>query len=369
MKIPLTGFLPEDLTSLFESWGEKKYRAQQIFSWIHRKQANSFSEMTDIPHTLRGILEEKAEISRMNISTQTISSDTSAVKYLFRLGDNKHIESVWMKEGAIRTRNTICVSTQVGCPLGCTFCATAKMGWIRNLDAGEIVEQVLEIQKYRAEKATNIVFMGMGEPFLNYDNSIKAAQILSHPKGQAIAVRRITISTAGILPAIERFNREGHRYRLAISLNATESKLRSSIMPINKKYPIEKILAAAKIYAKTANRPLTFEYVLINGVNDTPADARRFLSLIKGIPCRINLIPFNSIGDKLSRPSPENVDNFYRTLKAGHRVVNLRWSKGTEVNAACGQLFTAEHNRRSRHEGESHGKTGQTRTIRNVSPG
>jgi 23S rRNA (adenine2503-C2)-methyltransferase len=251
--------------------------------------------------------------------------------------DGMNVESVWMEEG---DRTTICVSTQVGCALGCAFCATAKMGWMRNLDAGEITEQVLNIHRIRQNRATNLVFMGMGEPFLNYDNTLKAAKFLAHQKGLSIAARRITISTAGILPGIERFTDEGHAFRLAISLNAPHQDTRTRIMPVNKKYTLQKLTDAARRYAETARKPLTFEYVLLDGINDSPDDALRLLSVIKGIRCKINLIPYNTTGNEFRRPSPEKIDTFYRTLRGGHRVVNLRWSKGEEVQAACGQLFT-----------------------------
>ena len=337
MKIPLTTYLPDEIAGTLQSWGEKKFRGLQIFSWIHEKQATSFDEMTDLPLELRVLLGERTEIDRLRVVRETSSADGSTNKFLFRLPDGKNVESVCMIEWE---RYTICVSTQVGCALGCTFCATAKMGWMRNLDAGEIVEQVLNIHRIRNDRASNIVFMGMGEPFLNYDNTIKAARILSHQKGLSIAARRITISTAGIIPGIERFTLDGYSFRLAISFNAPHQDVRTRIMPINKKYTLAKLVDAARKYSETANKPLTFEYVLINGVNDSPDDALRMLSLIKGIRCKINLIPYNSTGNEFTRPSAERIDKFFRTLRGGHRVVNLRWSKGEEVKAACGQLFT-----------------------------
>ncbi len=337
MKVPLTSYLPEELADLLQSWGQKKFRGLQVFSWINEKQATSFDEMTDLSLELRGLLNERTEIDRLRSMRMTESEDGSTNKFLFRLPDGKKVESVWMKE---ERRNTICVSTQVGCALGCSFCATAKMGWLRNLDAGEITEQVLNIHRAKNERATNIVFMGMGEPFLNYENTIKAAQILAHQKGLSIASRRITISTAGILPGIERYTREGHPFRLAISLNAPFQDVRTGIMPVSKKYTLAKLADAARRYSETANKPLTFEYVLLDGINDSPDDALRLLSVIKGIRCKINLIPYNSTGSDFRRPSAEKIDTFYRTLRGGHRVVNLRWSKGEKVKAACGQLFS-----------------------------
>lgn len=338
MKVPLTGLLPEDLTNLINPWGEKKYRAMQIFSWIQDKLATSFDEMTDLSLHVRDLLKEYTCITWLEIAGRSDSPDFTTTKYLFKLPDETFIESVYMEEGA---RKTICVSSQVGCPLYCTFCATGRMGLFRNLDSGEIVEQVLAIQRDRKIKVSNIVFMGMGEPFLNYENTIKAANILIHPKGQAVASRRITISTVGIIPAIKRFTEEKHKFSLAISLNAVENDSRSALMPINKKHPLENLLDAAREYAYIARKPLTFEYVLIEGKNDSLEDARRFLSCIKGIRCKINLIPFNNIGDLHHRPSEEVIEKFYRFLQNGHRVVILRWSKGDTVNAACGQLYTS----------------------------
>ena len=253
------------------------------------------------------------------------------------LSDKKSIETVLISEAK---RKTVCISTQIGCALRCRFCATGMMGLKRNLTAGEIVEQVLSIIKDSNENITNIVVMGMGEPFHNYDNVMKAINIFSDENGLSIARKRITISTAGIVPAIKRYADEGNKANLSISLNAVSDEKRKKLMPIGRTYPINDLISSVRYYTKKANKKVTFEYILIDGINDSVEDANKLAKLTGDISCKINLIPFNPIGNKYNRPSDEKIDKFFRVLSSSNIQVNLRWSKGEDINAACGQLVS-----------------------------
>ena len=245
------------------------------------------------------------------------------------------IESVLMQEG---NRTTACLSSQVGCAMDCDFCATAKMGFQKNLSVGEIVDQFLFLQQESEKKITNVVFMGMGEPFLNYARVIKAADLLNEPGGIDLGARRITISTVGIIPKIKQFAKEGHRYKLAISLNGTTQNQRLQTMPAAKKYPIHMLIDAAKNYYETAKRFPTFEYVLMSNLNDRTADAENLIKLIGNLPCKVNLIPYNEIGGNYKRPSHDRLTRFINALKNVPFTVTVRWSNGTEIDAGCGQL-------------------------------
>lgn len=339
MKTDLINFNPEELGEFLISLGEKRYRAKQVFKWIYQKRASSFGEMTDLPIPFREKLEKSASILKIKIKDKKVSHKSGAVKYLHELWDSELIETILILE---EKRKTVCVSSQVGCALGCKFCATARMGLKRNLTAGEIVGQVLSVIKDSKENITNIVIMGMGEPFLNYENVIKSVNILSDDNGLSIAQRRITISTIGIIPAVKRYADEKIKAKLAISLNAVSDDIRSKLMPVNRSYPIGELIDAAKYYTKRANNKITFEYVLIDGINDSIEDAKKLAKLISGISCKINLIPFNPIGNKYKKPSKEKIDLFFRKLKSYSFQVNIRWSKGEDINAACGQLTSFE---------------------------
>jgi len=240
-----------------------------------------------------------------------------------------------MQEG---NRTTACLSSQVGCAMDCDFCATAKMGFQKNLSVGEIVDQFLFLQQKSQKKITNVVFMGMGEPFLNYARVIKAADLLNESDGIDLGARRITISTVGIIPRIKQFSKEGHRYKLAISLNGTTQNQRLQTMPAAKKYPIHMLIDAAKNYYETANRFPTFEYVLMNNLNDRTTDAENLIKLIGNLPCKVNLIPYNEIGGDYKRPSHDRLTRFINALKNVPFTVTVRWSNGTEIDAGCGQL-------------------------------
>jgi len=337
MKKPnVTGMTLEQMESLMESIGQPKYRAAQLFNWIYKRAILSFDEMTNFAKSLRQQLVDQAEIGHISITKQVTSTEGLTEKFLFRLEDGLFVESVFMIEGK---RRTVCLSSQVGCALGCSFCATGKMGFQRNLSAGEIVDQLLAIQRTLKVETTNIVIMGMGEPFLNYDEVIKACEIISHDKGIAIGKRKITISTSGIVPAIKRFSDEGQRYKLAISLNAADDEMRTKVMPINKKYPLNELINAARYYAAKSRHRITFEYVMIDGLNDSINDALKLAKLISGLKCKINIIPYNSIDQSQRPPSEATINAFIRPFLNMNVVISVRRSKGVDIGAACGQLY------------------------------
>ena len=265
------------------------------------------------------------------------SQKEASVKILFRTEDNQFIETVSMVDGS---RHTVCISSQVGCALDCSFCATGQMGLQRNLSTGEIVDQLIFVRENIKQPVTNVVFMGMGEPFHNYENVLNASDIFHSPKGFNLASTRITISTVGLLPQIKQFINEQRRYKLAISLNAADDEVRSSIMPVNKKWPITELVKAGKEYSNQKKRLVMFEYVLLKGINDSENDARRLAQLLKGVSCKINLIPYNETDGTYHRPDEAVISRFSEILHQNrdeYRVL-VRWSKGQDIKAGCGQL-------------------------------
>jgi 23S rRNA (adenine2503-C2)-methyltransferase len=339
-KRTIVGLTPAELTDLFTAWGEPSFRARQLFNWLYARRVDDYQAMTNLPKALRDELEEKTTVHALSITTVTGSAADSARKFLFRLASGEHIEAVLMQESG---RITACLSTQVGCALDCAFCATAKMGFRRNLTVGEIVDQFLLLQQQISDRITNVVFMGMGEPFLNYRRVIGAAELLNHPDGIALSARKITISTVGIIPQIRRFTAERQRYKLAVSLNGTTQEQRQKIMPIARKYPLKQLIAAVQSYAAHTAKYPTFEYVLIDRFNDSRADASRLIELLTGLPCKVNVIPYNEIGGDFRRPSPERIERFVAALYQAPFTVTVRWSRGTDINAGCGQLATQPH--------------------------
>ena len=324
----------EDLT---EDLGLQRYRGRQIFHWVYGKGIDSVDMMTNLSREHRALLSQKVYISRLIEIKRQISSDGTE-KFLFALEDDHRIESVLIPE---EERLTLCISTQVGCGMGCTFCLTGKGGLIRNLKSSEIINQFLTIQKNLSgdKWITNIVFMGMGEPLANYKNTIKAIEILTHPHGIAFSARKITLSTSGLIPQIKRLGESGLNINLAISLNASADEQRCMIMPINNRYPLPKLLDACKKYPLKKRRMLSFEYVLIKGLNDSPEDAVRVTKLLRGIRCKINLLPFNEFpGSQYKKPSEESVLKFQEVLLNHHFSVFIRKSRGADILAACGQL-------------------------------
>jgi 23S rRNA (adenine2503-C2)-methyltransferase len=313
------------------------YRADQIQKWIYLKQVDNFDLMTDLSKDIRILLSENFIVGRLESELIETSRDGS-FKYLFKLDDGKRIESVLIPE---RDHYTLCVSSQVGCAQGCRFCLTATGGFERNLTRGEIVAQARDIKSDLDDekRLTNIVFMGMGEPLANYKNLISAIGVLTdNDAGLRFASRRITVSTAGLVPKISALGRDT-RVNLAVSLNATDNKTRDNLMPINRKYPLEKLLEACRQYRPAPGRRITFEYILIKGINDSENDARRLAKMLRSIRCKINLIPFNTHeGCGFGRPSEATINRFQDILIGKNYTVIVRISKGQDISAACGQL-------------------------------
>ncbi len=327
----------EGFLGLARGLGQKPYRAGQIYRWVYARGASSIDEMTDLSLELRERLKDAFTIEAPDVAGTFCAKD-GTMKVVFRLADGLMIQSVVMPEGK---KASVCLSTQAGCALGCAFCLTGRGGFVRNLTLSEMAGQVLHARKIIGADAevTNIVFMGMGEPLLNYDVLVDFIRILTDPAGLAMSHNRITVSTAGITPAVERLGREGLNINLAVSLNAPDGALRERIMPVTRKYPLSGLMKALRGYPLRGKKRLTMEYVLLGGVNDRPADAKRLLMLIRGLRCKVNLIPFNPFGGAaFRRPSDEAVALFRDILmKAGYLAV-IRKSRGAEIGAACGQL-------------------------------
>lgn len=337
MKESLLNFDESFLKETFQSLGEPGYRAAQVFDWVYRKKVASFAEMTNLPVCLRDFLDKHYQIDPLALLNYQESAD-GTLKFLFSLGDNEKIESVLipMNQGL-----TLCLSTQVGCPLDCKFCLTGVMGYTRNLTAGEILGQVLFIQRWLQPKnrISNVVFMGMGEPLANYQNTIKAIRVMLSEKGLNLSNRKITVSTSGIVPGIKKLGQEDFTVNLAVSLHAPSNDLRTQLMPINRKYPLEMLLEACREYPLPKRRRITFEYVLLKGVNDRPHHAKELTKILKGFRCKINLLPFNEAPElPYERPSDAEVLQFQKILIEQGYSVFIRTSRGRDILAACGQL-------------------------------
>ncbi|TCO74528.1 23S rRNA (adenine(2503)-C(2))-methyltransferase RlmN [Marinisporobacter balticus] len=334
-KIDLKSCTIEELEVFLENIGEKKFRATQIFGWIH-KGIENIDEMTNLSKLLREKLKEKANIGLLKIENVLISKMDGTRKYLFVLEDGNIIESVLMK---YKHGNSICVSSQVGCKMGCKFCASTTDGVIRNLHAGEILDQVLVIQKDIRERISNIVLMGSGEPFDNYEEVLKFLDIVNHPEGLNVGLRNITISTCGLVPQILDFANKKPQVTLAISLHAPNDALRSQMMPINRKYPLDQLFEACKAYTNKTNKRITFEYALIQDVNDTQEHAKELAGKIKKILCHVNLIPLNEVDESTYKTTKtDRVKNFQKTLKLQGIEATIRRELGSDIEAACGQL-------------------------------
>ena len=330
---------------LQEHMGVKRFRAEQIFRWLHDKRVRSFDAMTNLSKALRERLKAEARIGGLELEDVMLSKDGTR-KLLFRTAAGDRIESVLIPMDG---RVTQCVSSQVGCKIGCKFCFTARMPLRRNLMASEIVDQVLWARQVLGEggRVSNLVYMGMGEPLDNYDNVVASLKILMDEAGQFMSSRRITVSTSGVVPKLERL---GHDVpvNIAISLNASHDAQRTSVIPINKAWNIDRLLAALRSYPLQSRRLITIEYVLLRGVNDTRDDARRLIRLLRGLRCKVNLIPFNPWpGAPYERPAPEDVDAFAVALRDAQYIVTVRYSKGDDIGAACGQLDGAQESARA----------------------
>ena len=317
------------------SLNESKFRANQLRKWIFEKFALSFDEMTDLSKNFREKLKKNAEIIQTKIKQKQISID-STVKYLLEFEDGNLVETVLMRFDN-RENLTACVSSQIGCKMGCAFCATAKRGFVRNLSAYEIAQQVLVIQQDLKVKVTNVVFMGQGEPLLNLENILKAISIFN--EDFKIGKRRITVSTCGVVPGIENLAKLDFQCTLAVSLHAVSNDLRNKLMPINKKYPIEVLIDSLQNFVQKTSKRVTIEYVLLGGVNDSVEDAKNLFLLIKNLKCNINLIPYNPCeNDQFSRPKSIDIQKFKYILEQSSKKVTLRLERGKDIDAACGQL-------------------------------
>jgi 23S rRNA (adenine2503-C2)-methyltransferase len=331
------GMLPDEMELFISSLGERPFRARQLAKWIYKKGVTDIERMTDLSAPFRLLLSHHARITLPTVRGMTSAAD-GTVKFLLGLSDGTCIESVIIPD---EERTTLCVSSQAGCALGCAFCVTGSLGFTRNLTSGEIVGQVLAAQNYlreHGEALTNIVFMGMGEPLLNYEQVSRALAIILSDWGLSFSWRHVTVSTAGIPEGIARLGREV-LVNLAVSLNAPDDLTRDRIMPVNRKYPLDVLMAALRAYPLKRGRRITLEYVLLKGINDTDDHARDLAQLVKGIPIKINLIPFNAFTDApFLRPDDSRVLAFQEILISAHLNAIIRKSKGGEIAAACGQL-------------------------------
>ena len=328
------GFTLEELENYFVEIGSKKFHGKQLFSWLYEKRIESLDSVTDIKKDVLEVLRNNLSLDRLKIVD--VQKDVDVNKYLFELSDGEHIEAVLMRHDY---GNSICVSSQVGCNMGCKFCESGRRKKVRNLEAYEMVLQILMIEKELGERISHVVVMGIGEPFDNYDNLVKFFKIINDPKGLAIGARHITVSTCGIVPKILEFSELDLQINLAISLHAANNETRNKIMPINKAYPLEVLIPALKTYLERTNRRVTFEYILLSGINDSEEDAIQLAKLAKGINCYINLIPYNETNNiDFKRSSTIQIMKFYDILKKNSVNVTIRREFGSKISAACGQL-------------------------------
>ena len=333
--------LPE-LQVFAQSIGEPKFRGAQLASWMFEKGVTSFDDMTNLSKQNRDQLNGVARITKIRLVKQARSRRSPTIKYLFALDDDHTIETVLI--GSSR-RNTLCISSQVGCAIDCRFCASGLAGLTRNLTAAEIVDQIIQVRDLAGPNRSinNIVLMGMGEPLANYGNVLRAIRIINAPWGLGIGARRITISTSGIAPRIRKLAEEGLQFELSISLHAADDETRASIMPINKRYPLDVLIDACRHYVEKTNRLITFEYILLAGVNDRFEDARRLSSLLRNIKGKVNLIPYNPVeGLPFETPNPGRQQTFHEALQAGGVAATIRRERGRDIDAACGQLRLKE---------------------------
>ena len=331
-KVDLKNLDLAELELFIARHGKERYRARQIFKWLYQKGAVSFAEMSNLSKEFRHDLAESARISSLSPEAVEVSRDGTR-KYLFRLADDHTIESVLIPE---EDRNTLCISSQVGCAMACEFCLTGTFRLARNLSTAEIVNQVCAVK--REAEVKNLVFMGMGEPLANLENVTRALRIITCDDGLQFSTRRVTVSTAGLVREMDLLGQEV-TVNLAVSLNATTDEMRDRLMPVNRKYPLQELLAACRRFPLPARRMITFEYVLINGMNDSIDDARRLVKMISGIPCKVNLIPFNEHeGCAFKKPDQSSIDIFHKYLLDKHFTVITRSSRGVDISAACGQL-------------------------------
>jgi 23S rRNA (adenine2503-C2)-methyltransferase len=345
-RLSLLDYDLDELTALVQELGFPAFRARQIWGWLYQKFAVEYAEMTNVPRLLLEKLAERAPLSSLEVVIEKVAGDGQTRKVLFKLPDGAEIESVLM---LYADRATVCVSTQAGCAMGCTFCATGQLGLFRNLQAGEIIQQVLHFERYLAyvadpaalghKRVSNLVFMGMGEPLANYLNLWKSIRRFHDPTGLNLGARKMTVSTVGLVPMIRRFADEDLPVNLAISLHAANDTLRSSMLPVNRRFPIAELLQACRDYIEKTNRRVSFEYTLVEGQNDSPAAGRELGQLLKGMLCHVNLIPMNPVpGSRQRGSSSERIKAFQVELDRYGIPNSVRFEKGRDIQAACGQL-------------------------------
>jgi 23S rRNA (adenine2503-C2)-methyltransferase len=336
-KLDLKNLAPTELQQWLASSGKERYRSVQILRWLFKEGVHSPVQMTNLSNKFRQELDRISRVSRL-LCVRTQRAQDHTRKFLFELEDGNRIESVLIPDGH---RLTLCLSTQVGCALGCRFCLTGQKGWTRDLLTSEIVNQILTVRETLRENEaiTNIVLMGMGEPLANYENTLRAIELMKHPDAFKFSYRRITLSTVGLLPQLEQVSKSPIHFRLALSLNASDDDTRSHIMPVNRRYPMKKLLEACRKFPLRPRDRITFEYVLLEGVNDSPQDAKRLVKLLRSIPSKVNLIPLNEApGIPFKRPPEDKVRLFQEIIMEGGLMAIVRASKGGEISAACGQL-------------------------------
>jgi len=335
-ELAITDLDLNEVKALLLKFGEPRYRARQLLDWVYKKGTDDFKAMSNLPLNLQRSLEERGwRVGPLTVAG-TREAEDGTKKYLFRLPDGLYVEAVYIPE---EKRKTVCFSTQVGCAVGCLFCATGQQGFKRNLTVGEIVDQVRKIGQDRQTRISHAVAMGQGEPLANYDQTLKAIRLFNADYGLRMAARRLTISTSGIVPAIYRLAGEKLQINLAFSLHAADDQLRSRLIPMNRTYPLAQVMKACRDYATQTNRRITLEYIMIEGVNDGVADLRRLVELATGWLCHENLIPYNPVPSLSFRPSPPRVRQHFLTTLEEHKVAaSIRQERGAEVEAACGQL-------------------------------
>jgi 23S rRNA (adenine2503-C2)-methyltransferase len=353
-RVELLGLDRQSLVALCRGWGEKPFRAQQLMRWMHRRYESDFEQMSDLARSFRVVLGERGRIGAPGVISDHVSADGTR-KWLLDVGQGNAVETVFIPEAS---RGTLCVSTQAGCAVNCRFCSTGKQGFARNLTAAEIVGQLWLANRLLGARpagapapadegepddhdrsVTNVVFMGMGEPLLNYEATLAALRIMLDDHGYGLSRRRVTVSTSGVVPMMDRL-RDDQPVALAVSLHAPNDALRDTLVPLNRKYPLAELLAACRRYLERAPRDfITFEYVMLDGVNDTDAHARELITLVRDVPCKFNLIPFNPFpGSGLGRSAPERIRTFAARLADAGIVTTVRRTRGDDIDAACGQL-------------------------------
>lgn len=338
-KKPLVGMTTEEMAAFLTELGEPKFRAKQLFQWVYQKGAKAFDEMSNLPGSLRQKLGEKALVRLLEEETKQYAEPTRTTKYLFKLSDGQKVESVLMQHDY---GNSVCVTTQVGCRMGCSFCASTFGGLVRNLTAGEIVDQIITMQRDlpEGERVGSVVLMGSGEPMENYDHVLKAIRLMHDPEGLNIGYRHITISTSGLVPGMRRLAEEGLPITLALSLHAPNDQLRSELMPVARMWSVDEVMAAARDYGDKTGRRVTYEYILISEVNDNPEQAEELANLLQGSLAHVNLIPMNPVAERpqYQRPSNNRVMRFRDMLEERGVTATVRREMGGDIDAACGQL-------------------------------